>query len=88
MLIRDLILLIQFNIFDSMTILDKSNYFKGLILLARKDNIIAKQERELLQSVGKSLGFEENFCNDSINYILENEYVSKDPPKFSANRFT
>ncbi len=67
-----------------MTILDKSNYFKGLLLLARKDNIIAKQEKELLLQVGKSLSFEENFCHEAINYILDNEYISNEPPVFSS----
>ncbi len=66
-----------------MTILDKSNYFKGLLLLARKDNVIAQQERELLLQVGRSLGFEERFCHEAINYILDNEYISNEPPVFS-----
>ena len=66
-----------------MKILDKSNYFKGLLLLAGKDNIIDNKEEELLKQVGQTLGFEQKFYEDAIRYILENEFISKEPPKFS-----
>ena len=64
-------------------ILDKSNYLKGLLLLCRKDNLVAKEEKEILISIGKDLGFEKRFCENAVKEIMENEYIIDVPPKFS-----
>ncbi|MBL1213792.1 MAG: hypothetical protein HND52_10590 [Ignavibacteriae bacterium] len=64
-------------------ILDKSNYLKGLLLLCRKDNLVAKEEKEILVSIGKELGFEKRFCENAVQEIMENEYIIDVPPKFS-----
>ena len=69
-----------------MTILDKSNYFKGLLILAGKDNYIDTQEVKILKQIGQTLGFERKFYEDAIQYILENEFISKEPPKFSTQK--
>jgi len=62
---------------------DRSNYFKGLLLLIGKDFVISKEERSLLKSIGKTLGFENKFIEDSITNLLENQYIIDEPPKFS-----
>jgi hypothetical protein len=64
-------------------ILDKSNYLKGLLLLCRKDNLVAKEEKDILISIGKELGFEKRFCENAVKEIMENEYIIDLPPKFS-----
>ncbi len=65
------------------TILDKSNYFKGLLLLVGKDSKVSKEEREYVISAGKALGFAKSFCEDAVSDLLRNEYISQEPPKFS-----
>lgn len=65
-------------------IIDASNYFKGLLLLIRKDRQITRPEIELMKSVGKSLGFEKEFCDTSIRDILENVYIEDIPPAFTT----
>jgi len=65
-------------------VLDGSNYFRGLLLLIRKDHMITEPEIELMQRVGKALGFEKEFCNNAIREILENEHISDTPPEFSS----
>ena len=65
-------------------VVDASNYFKGLLLLIRKDRKVAESEVSLMKRIGKALGFEEEFCNQAIAGILENEHVRDQPPKFST----
>lgn len=66
------------------SVLDASNYFKGLLLLIRKDRKVSQPETELMKRVGKSLGFEKEFCDDAIRDILANQYIEDTPPDFST----
>jgi hypothetical protein len=63
---------------------DGSNYFKGLLLLIRKDRKIEQPEVDLMQRIGKILGFERAFCENAIREIQENNYIVDDPPVFST----
>jgi hypothetical protein len=66
------------------TPIDASTYFKGLLLLIRKDGKVTDAERELMRRVGKSLGFEKEFCDNAIEEILENRFIVDAPPQFST----
>jgi len=66
------------------TVLDASNYFKGLLLLIRKDRQISQPEIDLMKSIGEWLGFEKEFCANAINEILDNTYIEDVPPGFST----
>lgn len=66
------------------TPMDASNYFKGLLLLIRKDGKVTDPEKELTRRVGKSLGFEKEFCDNAIQEILENRFIVDAPPQFSS----
>lgn len=70
--------------FMNIPVIDASNYFKGLLLLIRRDRKVTKSEVELMMRIGKALGFEEEFCKQSIEGILENEHVRDQPPKFTT----
>ena len=63
---------------------DASDYFKGLLLLIRKDRKIAESEIQLMKHIGKSLGFEAEFCDNAIQEILENNYIVDAPSEFST----
>jgi hypothetical protein len=65
-------------------VLEGSNYFKGLLLLIRKDHRINEQEAARMKTIGKSLGLEPRFCEEAIDNILENSYISDTPPTFSS----
>ncbi len=65
-------------------IIDASNYFRGLLLLIRKDRQITQPEIDLMKSIGKSLGFEKEFCDNAIHEILDNPYIEDAPPAFSS----
>ena len=68
-----------------LTLLDKSNYLKGLLILIGKDKNITEDERIHLLKISRILGFDPNFCEDAINELLENEYIIEEPPLFSNN---
>ncbi len=66
------------------SVLDASNYFKGLLLLIRKDHKVTEIEYSLMTRVGKKLGFEKEFCDTAIEEILKNRYIDDSPPEFSS----
>lgn len=68
----------------NISVLDGSNYFKGLLLLIRKDKKITKEEHKLMTRIGKTLGFEKMFIENAIQEILDNRHISMTPPVFST----
>ncbi|MCH7772166.1 MAG: hypothetical protein IIA49_14325 [Bacteroidetes bacterium] len=64
------------------SLIDKSNYLKGLLILSRKDNHISEIQKSIILKAGKSLGFSSEFCEEILKTILENECLSNDPIKF------
>lgn len=64
-------------------IIDKSNYFRGILLLMRKDSQISEQERNFVFKIGKTLGFDKEFIEDSIKDLMYNEFIEDNPPAFS-----
>lgn len=62
--------------------IDAGNYLKGLMLLIRKDHEVTEAEKSLLKRIGKSLGFEQEFCENTIDQILNNKFVEDTPPVF------
>ena len=67
--------------------LDRSNYYKGLLVLAGKDRIIDPRERELMLQFGGVLDFDKRFCEAAIDDLLDNAYITDEPVIFS-NRET
>ncbi|HOW56426.1 MAG TPA: hypothetical protein PKZ12_00375 [Smithellaceae bacterium] len=68
----------------NIAVLDASLYFKGLLLLIRKDHKISNMEAQLMKRIGKSLGFEKAFCNRAIREIMDNKFIEDVPPRFSS----
>lgn len=67
------------------SLIDRSLYYKGLMLLIRKDREICEEERKMMMDIGETLGFESSFCRDTIDGIMDNEYVNDSPPLFSEH---
>jgi hypothetical protein len=63
---------------------DGSEYFRGLLLLIRRDHRVTASEANMMRRVGKALGFEREFCETAIREILENKFVVDEPPRFST----
>ena len=66
-----------------LTLLDRSSYFKGLLLLIKRDNIINENERNLMVKIGKTLGFDKSFTEGAVKELMENEFLTDDIPTFS-----
>lgn len=66
-----------------MNVLDKSHYFRGVLLLMRKDFKVSPEEKKFVFKLGKTLGFDREFVDDSIKDILYNEFIDEKPPKFT-----
>lgn len=63
---------------------EAGDYFRGLLLLIRKDHKIIEEEKALLMRFGKLFGFASTFCTGAISEIIENKYISDSPPVFSS----
>ncbi len=70
-----------------LSLLDKSNYLRGLLILIKADKKVTVEEERMMMRICKVLGFEETFCRDAIKNLLENEYIADDAPVFSDEEF-
>jgi len=62
---------------------DRSNYLKGLLIVAKKDNELAEPEKKIIREVAKRLGFSSTFYEYTIQNLLSNDYIDETPIKFS-----
>lgn len=65
------------------SLLDRSLYYKGLMVLIRQDHEIHEKEKKLMMIIGKKLGFDRKFSAKTMEDILVNPYISDAPPRFS-----
>ncbi len=62
---------------------DRGKYYRGLLVLIRRDRIIGSAEKETMIGLGQSLDFDRRFCEAAIRDVLENEHIKDEPMKFS-----
>jgi hypothetical protein len=60
-------------------LMDRSNYYKGLLVLLRRDRIIDDRERDLMLQIGKIFDFDKRFCEATIDGLLSNAYITREP---------
>jgi hypothetical protein len=65
---------------------DRSNYLKGLLIVAKKDNQLAESEKNILKSFAFRLGFASDFYEETIRSLLSNKYINCEPIKFSSKQ--
>ncbi len=65
---------------------DKGNYFRGLLILIGKDNIIDDKEKKRILEICNRLGYDSKFCDEAVNNFLENEFINLNPPQFSSKK--
>ncbi len=61
---------------------ERGKYYRGLLVLIRRDRIINEKERELMLQVGRQLDFDCRFCENAIDDILRNPNITDRPIKF------
>ena len=67
-----------------LTLQDKSNYLKGLLIVARKDNELVESEKKIIRNIAERLGFAKDFYEETIRGLLSNKYIKEDPIVFST----
>ncbi len=67
---------------------DRSSYLKGLLIIAKKDNVLAEAEESIIRQLAKRLGFSESFYEETLQSLLSNDYLSEDPLKFSDEKLS
>ena len=63
--------------------LDRSNYLKGLLITARKDNQLSENEISIINKFATKMGFSSDFFKETISNLLGNKYITEEPIKFS-----
>jgi hypothetical protein len=64
----------------------RSHYYKGLLVISRRDRIIDARERELLIKIGEMLDFDKRFCETAIDDLLSNPHISRSPIIFPNDK--
>ena len=64
--------------------LDNGNILRGLLVLIGKDSNVWEHEAKMFLDAGVKLGYDKEFCQESIRNILRNDFVSQAPPKFHS----
>ena len=67
---------------------DRSSYLKGLLIIAKKDNVLAEAEESIIRQLAKRLGFSESFYEENLQSLLSNDYLSEEPLKFSDEKLS
>lgn len=65
------------------TIQDKSNYLKGLLIVAKMNNKIDEGEKNIITDVSSRFGFSQDFLNETMQNVLANDFLSSSPIQFS-----
>jgi tellurite resistance protein len=65
-------------------IIDRSNYLKGLFIIAKLDGNLNKKEKELLKEISDQLGFSRDFYEETVRNLLRNKYIKEEKIKFSS----
>jgi hypothetical protein len=69
-----------------LTQLDKSSYLKGLLIVAKKDELLTDFEKRFLKNIASKLGFASDFYESTIRSLLSNRYIPDNPIKFSKKK--
>jgi hypothetical protein len=63
-------------------LVDRGNYYRGLLVLIRKDRAINVRESELMIRFGQALDFDKRFCEAAINDLMDNKHIRDEPMTF------
>ena len=69
-----------------LTLIDKSSYLKGLLIVAKKDKQLTEPEKKIIRDIAVKLGFATDFYEDTLRSLLANKYILENPVKFSQKK--
>jgi hypothetical protein len=62
---------------------DRGKYYRGLLVLVRRDRIVHRRERDMMLRLGRLLDFDESFCKAALDDLLSNRLITDKPVVFS-----
>lgn len=62
---------------------DRGKYYRGLLVLVRRDRVIHRRERDMMLRIGKLLDFDERFCTATLDDLMSNSLITDSPVVFS-----
>lgn len=65
------------------TVLDRSTYLKGLLVLAKKDEKLVESEKEIIRDIASRFGFSKDFYEETMRTLMANKYIGDEPVVFS-----
>jgi hypothetical protein len=65
---------------------DKSTYLKGLLILAKRDKVLAESEELIIRDIASRLGFSSDFYEYTLQNLISNEFLTEEPVKFSNQK--
>lgn len=68
---------------NELTYKDRSEFLRGFSVIMRKNNCSNVDEMTMFSIIGKSLGFEKEFCDISLEHLGINKYISEKPAVFT-----
>jgi hypothetical protein len=63
-------------------IIDNSNLLRAILILVGKDKNIWDYEKHIFIREGMALGYDKEYCENTIHTILQNPYINLEPPVF------
>jgi hypothetical protein len=63
-------------------LLERGEYYRGLLVLIRKDGKITPGEREAMVRLGQGLDFDKVFCETTLDELMRNPNIKRRPVKF------
>lgn len=69
---------------EGFSLRERSEFFRGLLLIMAADGELHAAEQELIRQVVAPLDFSPEFVTESIQTVLKNKHISKVPPRFAT----
>jgi hypothetical protein len=63
---------------------DRSEFLRGFATIIRKNNCNNIDGKSMFLFIGKSFGFEKEFCEKSLEHLMVNKYIPEEPAIFST----
>ena len=67
------------------SLIDRSKYYRGLLVLIGRDRIVDRREHELMLQFGGMLDFDKRFCEAAIADLLDNTHINDEPILFDES---
>jgi hypothetical protein len=61
---------------------ERSNYYRGLLIVMRRDRLIDTREREFMLKIGEMFDFDKKFCEAAMDDLLNNSHIERKPIAF------